>query len=108
MRALQRELDDLRSSQAARDRDRGGDRDELARLRREAREADDTIGELRAEVSGLIAELRSLSGRHSDLVGERERDAESAQQLQTQLNTFKRKYESAKTELRSLKGPSVA
>lgn len=110
VRSLQRDIVDL---QAAQSRHRT-DPEELKRIRRDlddannaARNSEEVVGELRNEVKGLLDELRSLNGRYEETLSERERDSEAIRQLEGQVATYKQRYETAKTELRNLKGGLV-
>lgn len=73
---------------------------------REREEDAEVIAELRAEVSGLLEELRSLNARFEDAQLDREQEAGNQRDLQSQLETMTRKYEQAKTDLRATKGAS--
>jgi hypothetical protein len=55
-------------------------------------------------MQGLIAELSDLSSRNDELMSAKEADSDNIRDLTTQLKEYKRKYEQAKTELRSVKG----
>lgn len=59
--------------------------------------------QLRADMSGLISEL---SQRNDELLNAKDADAASIRELDFQVKDYKRKYEQAKTELRSMKGLS--
>lgn len=52
----------------------------------------------------LIAELTDLSHRNEELETARDAALGSARELDAQVKEYKRKYELAKTELRSVKG----
>ena len=60
--------------------------------------------QLRGDMEGLLGEMNELSRRNDELMNEKEADATLIRDLDNQLKEYKRKYESAKTELRSVKG----
>lgn len=51
-----------------------------------------------------MSELADLSYRNEGLLTSKEKDAAIIQTLEAQLAEYKRKYETAKTDLRSFKG----
>lgn len=51
-----------------------------------------------------MVELDDLSSRNDDLMAAKESDLAVLHNLNLQLKDYKKKYEAAKTELRSLKG----
>lgn len=51
-----------------------------------------------------MVELDDLSRRNDDLMAAKESDLAVLHNLNLQLKDYKKKYEAAKTELRSLKG----
>lgn len=55
-------------------------------------------------MEGLVAELTDLSRRNDELMTAKDADLTVIRDLDTQLKEYKRKYEQAKTELRSVKG----
>ena len=55
-------------------------------------------------MEGLIVELDDLSRRNDILVMEKEADLLHIMNLEGEVKEYRRKYEAAKTELRSLKG----
>lgn len=63
---------------------------------------------MRNEIHSLVAELNSLSARNDDLVGEREQDAQTMNEMEARVAEYKRKYDSVRIELRNLKGESSA
>ncbi|KAJ7350358.1 hypothetical protein DFH08DRAFT_861178 [Mycena albidolilacea] len=124
MRALQRELDDLRDTRQ-REMDKEArraqeDEDELRILRdrcerlEEEREngpvgggADpEIVDQLRNDMEGLLMELGDLSSRNDELMAAKDADLVTIRDLDSQLKDYKRKYEQAKTELRSVKATS--
>lgn len=137
MRALQRELDELRDLRA-REKEREtrraqADEEELQILRdrceRLEEERNSGVGivslqfelmiinltsfwqdnseiieQLRADLEGLMTELNDLSRRNDELMTAKDSDLTVIRDLDSQLKEYKRKYEQAKTELRSVKG----
>jgi protein SPA2 len=57
-------------------------------------------------MEGLIKELSDLSRRNDELITAKDSDLSVIRDLDNQLKEYKRKYEQAKTELRSVKGMS--
>jgi hypothetical protein len=55
-------------------------------------------------MENLIAEVTDLSRRNDELMTSKDSDLIVIRDLDTQLKEYKRKYEQAKTELRSVKG----
>lgn len=55
-------------------------------------------------MENLIAEVTDLSRRNDELMTSKDSDLVVIRDLDTQLKEYKRKYEQAKTELRSVKG----
>jgi chromosome segregation and condensation protein ScpB len=55
-------------------------------------------------MEGLIAEVSDLSRRNDELMTSKDSDLIVIRDLDVQLKDYKRKYEQAKTELRSVKG----
>ncbi|KAF7321396.1 hypothetical protein MKEN_00660100 [Mycena kentingensis (nom. inval.)] len=123
MRALQRELDDMRDSRQ-REKDNETrraqeDEEELRLLRNrvdqleEERELNsgatadpDSVDQLRNDMEGLLAELSELSRRNDELMMAKDADSATIRELDAQAKDYKRKYEQAKTELRSFKATS--
>ncbi|KAJ7188573.1 hypothetical protein C8R46DRAFT_25023 [Mycena filopes] len=124
MRALQRELDELRETRQ-REKEREtrraqDDEDELINLRErcerleEEREnapvgggADpEIVDQLRNDMEGLLGELGDLSRRNDELMTAKDEDLATIAELDGQVKDYKRKYEQAKTELRSFKATS--
>jgi len=58
-------------------------------------------------MEGLIAEVSDLSRRNDELMTSKDSDLIVIRDLDAQLKDYKRKYEQAKTELRSVKGRYV-
>jgi len=67
----------------------------------------DDVEQLRGDMEGLLSEMNELSRRSDELMNEKEADATLIRDLDNQLKEYKRKYESAKTELRSVKGMKI-
>jgi len=67
-------------------------------------EADSEVVELRSDVKGLIVEVSDLSLRNDELMTSKDPNLVVIHDLDAQLKEYKRKYEQAKTELRSVKG----
>ena len=55
-------------------------------------------------MEGLIVEVSDLSRRNDELMTSKDSDLVVIRELDAQLKEYKRKYEQAKTELRSVKG----
>lgn len=55
-------------------------------------------------MEGLITELSDLQRRNDELMTAKDSDLIVIRDLDAQLKEYKRKYEQAKTELRSVKG----
>ena len=55
-------------------------------------------------MQGLLTELNQLSRRNEELMTAKDSDLNVIRDLDNQLKEYKRKYEQAKTELRSVKG----
>lgn len=62
------------------------------------------MDQLRNDMEGLMVELSDLSRRNDELMMGKDADLAVIQNLDSQLKEYKRKYEQAKTELRSVKG----
>ncbi|CAD6934679.1 unnamed protein product [Tilletia controversa] len=81
-------------------------REENDNMQKECAKQEATVHELKGEVSSLLDELRALSERNDEMIAERDNDHIMIRELNTQLSNFKRKYESARSELRSFKATS--
>ena len=108
---LQRELEDLRlqhsTLQRRMDEDgAGGSRSEMDALRHEFEQREEVVQELKGEVSSLLEELRQLSARNDEMMADKDSDVAIIKDLHNQIASYKRMYESAKTELRNLKATS--
>jgi predicted nucleic acid-binding Zn-ribbon protein len=55
-------------------------------------------------MEGLLMEINELSRRNDELMTSKDSDNALIRDLDNQLKEYKRKYEQAKTELRSVKG----
>lgn len=64
------------------------------------------IEQLRIDLEGLVSELADLSQRNDELMMAKESDLALIHNLDVQVKEYKKKYEAAKTELRSFKGAS--
>jgi hypothetical protein len=62
------------------------------------------MDQLRSDMEGLLAEVSDLSRRNDELMTSKDSDLVIIRDLDVQLKEYKRKYEQAKTELRSTKG----
>ena len=62
------------------------------------------IEQLRSDMEGLMTELTDLGRRNDELMTAKDADFAVIRDLDSQLKEYKRKYELAKTELRSVKG----
>ena len=58
-------------------------------------------------MENLFDDLKDLSARNDELMAEKEEDARTIAELDQLSKEYKRKYEQAKTELRSFKGEST-
>ncbi|PCH36738.1 hypothetical protein WOLCODRAFT_109116 [Wolfiporia cocos MD-104 SS10] len=64
------------------------------------------LDQLRSDMEGLMVELTDLSRRNDELMTAKDADLAVIRDLDAQLKEYKRKYEQAKTELRSIKATS--
>jgi hypothetical protein len=62
------------------------------------------VDQLRNDTENLLNELSDVSARNEELVLAHEADTETIRSLELEVRDWKKKYESAKTELRSIKG----
>ncbi|KAF8839446.1 hypothetical protein BDN67DRAFT_953449 [Paxillus ammoniavirescens] len=122
MRALQKELDelrDLRAREKEREMKRAQDDEEelqILRDRCESLEEERETGpgrgdhemmeQLRSDMEGLMAELTDLGRRNDELMTAKDADLAVIRDLDNQSKEYKRKYEQAKNELRSVKATS--
>jgi len=65
------------------------------------------VEQLRNDMESLMQELQDLSKRNDELMSAKDADHQIIRELDMQMKDYKRKYEQAKTELRSVKGKSV-
>src|ERR1700722_9841181 len=65
------------------------------------------IEQLQTNMQGLLAELSDLSNRNDELMSEKDLDLNAIRELENQVKEYRRKYEQAKTEIRSVKGTSI-
>ncbi|KAI8974031.1 hypothetical protein BD414DRAFT_468647 [Trametes punicea] len=120
MLSLQQELETLREERA-REKDIAArrqrqDEEEIRALRErcELLEASggggsvdsEILEQLRSDMEGLMTELSDLSRRNDELMAAKDNDMAVIRDLDAQLKDYKRKYEQAKTELRSVKATS--
>jgi hypothetical protein len=68
---------------------------------------DEVVEQLRSDMEGLIVEVSDLSRRNDELMTSKDSDLVVIRDLDAQLKEYKRKYEQAKTELRSVKATSA-
>ncbi|KAH9914833.1 uncharacterized protein B0H18DRAFT_1125269 [Fomitopsis serialis] len=66
----------------------------------------DILDQLRSDMEGLVIELSDLSKRNDELMTAKDADLAIIRDLDAQSKEYKRKYEQAKTELRSVKATS--
>ncbi|KAG1871839.1 hypothetical protein DFJ58DRAFT_713783 [Suillus subalutaceus] len=122
MKALKMELDDIqdfRTREKEREARRAqADEEELQILRDRCERLEEErssgfgidnseiIEQLRSDMEGLMSELSDLSRRNDELMTAKDSDLTVIRDLDSQLKEYKRKYEQAKTELRSVKATS--
>ncbi|KDQ55017.1 hypothetical protein JAAARDRAFT_195904 [Jaapia argillacea MUCL 33604] len=123
MHALQKELDEVKEDRA-RDKELASrrvreDEEELQILRDRCERLEterasggsggadfEMVEQLRSDMEGLMIELTDLSRRNDELLNAKESDLTVIHDLDLQVKEYKRKYELAKTELRSVKATS--
>ena len=66
------------------------------------------VEQLRADLEALMNELNDLSRQNDELITSKDSDLILIRDLGNQLKEYKRKYEQAKTELRSVKGKNIS
>ncbi|PWN31476.1 uncharacterized protein FA14DRAFT_162729 [Meira miltonrushii] len=98
-----RTLENERSTQPF---NQGQMEEELTSLQRDYAEQEELVAELRGEVTNLMEELKQLSTRNDEILGDKENDQTIIRDLNNQVASYKRKYENVKTELRTLKATS--
>ena len=69
-------------------------------------EQEQLVQDMRTEVESLVQEVQQLSSRNEELVAEKDQDLLVIRDLNQQIQTFKRKFEQARTELRQYKATS--
>ncbi|KAF8813736.1 hypothetical protein BYT27DRAFT_7180495 [Phlegmacium glaucopus] len=118
IRMLQKELEEIKESRQREGRQAQEDREELQIYRdrcmkleaeHELREGETDAGnveQLRADLEALMIELNDLSRQNDELITSKDSDLILIRDLGNQLKEYKRKYEQAKTELRSVKATS--
>ncbi|PAV24137.1 cell polarity [Pyrrhoderma noxium] len=122
MRELKRELNTLRQDRlddqerATRSEKEDKEQIEALRIRCERLENErmelpdsvnsETVEQLRSDFEGLLSELADLQHRNDELMISKESDLSVINNLNMQLKEYKRKYETARTELRSFKATS--
>ncbi|PWY99934.1 hypothetical protein BCV70DRAFT_231640 [Testicularia cyperi] len=75
-------------------------------LQKDYAQQTEVIQELKQEVSSLLEELRELSERNDEMQADKDSDVTIIKDLNSQIANYKRLYETAKTELRTLKATS--
>ncbi|KAF8588869.1 hypothetical protein K439DRAFT_1384048 [Ramaria rubella] len=116
--SLRRELEDMRAAHAN-DSKRLEDEEEIQRLRERCEELESERGafhgsedntvlmeQLRSDLENVLMEANELSNRNEELMAGRDTDNNLIRDLNAQMKEYKRKYEQAKTELRSVKATS--
>lgn len=76
----------------------------MTRLRQDLDAAEDLANELRGEVGSLVDELRMVNERCEDLQVELDREKSEKAEKEREARDWKDKWQSAKTELRNIKG----
>ncbi|KAI0759954.1 hypothetical protein BD413DRAFT_594323 [Trametes elegans] len=120
MLALQQELETLREERS-REKDMAArrqqqDEEEIEALRERCERLEmqssggsvdsEILDQLRSDMEGLLTELSDLSRRNDELMAAKDSDLATIRDLDAQMKDYKRKYEQAKTELRSVKATS--
>ncbi|THH15019.1 hypothetical protein EW146_g5389 [Bondarzewia mesenterica] len=122
MLAMQKELrdarEDLEQSREREARRSREDEEELQILRERCERLEEErtgaigganaeiVDQLRSDMEGLLAEVSDLSRRNDELMTSKDSDLVVIRDMDIQLKEYKRKYEQAKTELRSVKATS--
>jgi len=112
LRMVQRDYDSLnqRHQQVQREQQNGsslnvnGAGGDVTRLRQDLDAAEDLANELRGEVGSLVDELRMVNDRCEDLQVELDREKSEKAEKEREARDWKDKWQSAKTELRNIKG----
>ena len=95
-----------RSVGAAADAKEAGWRRDIEALQQESEQQREIVRQLRAEMASLLEELRRLSARNEAMMADKESDVAIIRDLHGQMSSYKRRYENARAELRSLKTTS--
>ncbi|CAE7230326.1 unnamed protein product [Rhizoctonia solani] len=117
IRTLEGELRDIRRTLSERDAETRKLRERCDQLEEDLQDAQDGQGnggglggevteQLRREMQTLLDDLREMAASREDLAAERDADSRTIRELSSQVQEYKRKYETAKTELRGLKATS--
>lgn len=77
---------------------------DINRLTNELHEAKELANELRGEVTSLAEELRNVSARYEASLGDLDIERKQRADLEDEIRSWRKRYEGAKTELRSVKG----
>lgn len=100
---LRSQYNELNLAHAARSADAESEthwKRQLEVMQRETLEQQQIVQDLRGEVATLLEELRRLSARNDAMTADKESDVAIIRDLHQQMSTYKRRYESAKGELR--------
>lgn len=95
IRAYERDLAEMQEQVNASDELRHEVNDLRAQIETRARShdaSDDIISELKAEVQGLLEELRGANNRLDAMVNEREMESEKSRALESDLESYKSRY----------------
>ena len=101
--ALRLQFNELHAAQSARSAGAQNEADwkrEIDAMQRDTEEQQMVVQELRGEVASLLDELRRLSARNDAMTADKESDVAIIRDLHTQMSSYKRRFESAKAELR--------
>lgn len=83
-----------------------GSGEDVVKFQEEIAQQGQIIQELRAEVESLVQEISQLSARNEELIAEKDQDLLVISDLNQQVQSYKRRYEQAKVELRQYKATS--
>ena len=100
---LQRQMTDKASADAPALQQLRAERDAL---QSEYAQQEEVVQELQGQVSTLMEELKELSSRNDEMLAENDNHTAVIRDLNQQVQSYKRKYENAKSELRTLKATS--
>jgi protein SPA2 len=67
----------------------------------------EVVEQLQGDMQSLLAELSDLSSHNEDLMAAKDLDLNTISELEKQFKEYKRKYEQARAELRSVKGTFI-